>query len=604
MANKNYQDEFAEKELLKGEDKEKAKSRPKNRSNSNRNKGKGRNCGNRTNKGFPKNSQKSQTAIIETGTKDNDPSWYIPNGQVAKDFGTFSSNYNTWTSMRPYLVTGGTTIRPVYDWIPGVMSLDIMPTFPTAEQEGVSSLYQASVILWESIQAKNSRTPEFEAADLMNYIIAASNAYAAYLEGCRAYSIATDWVTTNAYYPIAVAKALDLNLDDIADDLAQFRGALNMLGIKLAQLALPKSIDYTNRLLFLAMNMYVDSTEVKTASIYVPNLLGFYKLIEGDPNHPTTYLNFIPSSTYAQYSTGRTREQILDRIKELSTALYMSDDMQRIQTTLVQAFGWGSMYELHPIAENFKCEYLYDTALLSQFENAYIAPPFYRGTDQTGIVATLEQATGINEGWPVFNFQYDIDARTHMVFDANGAYMVQSGDIVSNDYVINFHKDSWTPEELIKATRLTSRPVYDILNPSSSLPVFDLKRYHWTELILGARIITRQNGTSRYVTTQSLGTDSFVIQPSSGYMTMFPDLIKILGGVSKFDWHPKFNVWEATKKSGATVEPTYTPNNLVGSFIDYNKYTLISESQMSNINEMAVLGLFTPKELPGMPTVR
>lgn len=532
---------------------------------------------------------------IHTQTSDNDPKWYIPNNTVAKDFASFPPVINTSRAIP--LFKGATNTAWGNDWIPGVMAYDIMPVFPNEQQSRESVMYQSSIMLWEAIQAKNSRTPDFDPSDLLMEIIAVSNAYAAWMEAVRIYGVATQFCTTNAYWPQAILAAMNVDATSVQGNLANFRGLLNMVALQLGQIPLPRSIDYTNRMVFLNQNIYSDSKEAWTGSLYVPNMLGYYQWIEGDTADPVTRLEFVAKTTTSTHK--RTFNEIIQYLQDMVSKLYNSEDVQMIGTTLLQAFGAGSMYQMNPIAETFMINPVYNEEVLSQLENAYVCYPCTYANNQE-IEAKLVPNNTINAGWVDFSLLYITPQRYLQTGGENTSSMINVSNYLN--YTLNHHSKDVTPEQIIVATRLMHKPIFTRGTTSSAGNVpLTVSNITQTELVLGCRIVSRENaGNTVPYTIRPIWTDNFVsVNRATGIaVTTSQYQFPVLCALSKFDWHFKVNYWD--------VDPDDTDltATFVGSLFDYDRYTLLSDDNLSNLGYMAALGLFTPKQLPNILTVK
>lgn len=513
---------------------------------------------------------------IRTDSTDNDASWYTPNNVLLKDFASYASNFSTSNGIP--LFTGASGANGI-DSIPGVVAYDIIPVFPD-DQSQTSPLYQSAVMLWESIQSKNSRTPDFEPGDIFMFLVAVSNAYAAYMEAVRIYGVATLFNMTNAYWPNAILEAMNVDAHSVQSQLANYRGQLNLIALQLAQIPLPKSIDYTTRMIFLNQNIYTDSKDITSATLWVPNMLGYYQYVEGDSSNPISYLSLLPKS-----STGnkRTVSDILGNLNNLLAPLYSSEDIHMMGTTLLQAYGANSMFAMNPIAENFQIIPVYNPEVSMQFENAYVCYP----ADPARISATLKQVTEINTGYFNFSLSYVPkfdEAPINTVFNAAN-YL---------NYAINHHTTDLTPEQMIVATRLASKPIFSGTAVSTNIGVTGITS---TEIVAGARVIIIGTGTSKVLKTYQLYTDIVLETTTVGVLNTPMYYIQALGALSKLDWHFKVNLWNDTDGSDLNA-------HFIASFIDYDRYTLISQDQLDYMNRMAMFGLFTPKQLPDILTVK
>ncbi|AVX29468.1 capsid protein [Marmot picobirnavirus] len=532
-----------------------------------------------------------QVAPVVTGSSDNDPNWYLVNGQMAKDVLSLGMDI---TSGLPFDMHSLTNVAPGHEMklhVPGVMVYNVMPTLPINDGP-LSSVNVCANTLYQAVQSKNSRTPSYEASDLMLYFIALANALSAYQWAVRVYGTMLNYSYIDRYTPKALVQAMGVDYQDLKSNLANFRTGLNQIAAVFTSLYIPKSVDYVNRQVFLYEAIYADSDTTK-AQYYMYNPLGFYKWIEGDSETPLTHLDFVPMLN--DKITSMTADNIIEYLNDLLMPLRVSDDIRMIGADMINAFGVESMYKVFPISETFLVKPSYNKEVLMQFENAFIMPPATLGAGAAGpqITASLTQTAGINEGAINFNCSYnsDLDSAPLMTTVQQYKYNpVYRPDI----YLLNFHENSVSSEMMLVASRLTQEPEVTITWPDPvTYMTITINKAPTTELILGATIYSFGPDSEAFdpwdIDRTAIYTYMWQQHSSSAYAMLSS---RVNGLMSRFDWSPR--IVSVATSSGATTKYM----NYGETIFDLDNYTILPNGLLTNVNYMANLGLFTPKSLP------
>lgn len=514
---------------------------------------------------------------VVTGDYDNDPSWYKINGQMTKDVATFPSSYDISKPVTQWHTDGVTLSGDASSATPGIMTLDVLPGIGETGDWN-ATLNVASSQLYQAVQAATSRTPSYEAPELMMYFIAVSNAYACYQWLCRLYGTSRTFALTNRYLPRTLVQAQGFDYDNLSANYANFRNELNMLAIQLGSFYLPKSIDYTSRCAFLYEGIYADSADVYSSQLYLFRPTGFYKWVEGDSTHPLTHLELVPLAGKKKI-LGWSYDAGLNYLRTLLTALRNSGDVNMINSDLLRAFGKGSNYEVYPISETFAVEPTYNPEVLSQIENAYMMPSMLWTSNssaiQSGVTGLIEYDPAINGG--------NITASYTYTCDTTAAYNSKVGAVnlkLSNkdEYMINFHHSDPNEDNILVATRLSHVPTWELKGNNA----IKITQMYGTEVIVGGTIYVATD--DKHVS--AIPVHSLMIWPDSSSGVALASLLHT-AHYNSFDWAP--NVTEGYEGSDVT--------NIYRESMDWNVYVLISRDEMKRLDRNCLIGLFTPKSL-------
>lgn len=551
--------------------------------------------GNYQDAAFAKKDARRAVAPVETNSYDNDPSWYIPNGQLAKDVASF-----------PFDVANGVPlpktnlklqVSDASTQVSGIMVFDIVHTMGWS-QTNIDPLNYAANQLYVAVQAANSRTPLVEVADQAIITHCIAEAYAFYMYCVRAYGIMQNYDILDRFTPQILMSAMRLDYDDFKMKMADFRAWINQMALKLATLYLPTGIDYVNRRVFLYESIYRDSNSRK-AQYYMFNPAGFYAYVEGDPANPTSYASFVELTT--TNSSGLLTLSDLKTLEEtLINPLIASEDVMNVAANYLKAFGESNIYSVNPISETFKIVPVYNPEVLSQMENAY--------------VCTFESARWLFNGKITHDPSINGGAiMTSYSFESKSGAPGNSG--VTNDrtnlwstkdinplssltpqyVVINKHDENVSPESVLVATRLSAPPtVTDVQHLADTTTIVSLMTKQ-TEIVRSAMVYfnTRAaNGSIDPTSTRFATLFNMSDVPASvGLVNVYNAIMHI----PSFDWHPQFMLYMSDNVIGEQEYQYLSPRGF-----DFDNFTTIALDDLDQMNEVAEYGLFMPRNLPGV----
>lgn len=546
-------------------------------------------------KGFAagKNSKGSGKFAIETGAKDNDYTWYVPNSQMVKDVASFPFGINVGEPiLTSHNLTAIDSEAITYMSNPGIAVFNVLPTIGSANDE-TSPVNIAGNNLFQAMQVESSRNPSYEMNDMMMAELALTEVYSYYAYLVRIYGVSNNYEFLNRYTPKALVNAMGVDFEDVKDHMAEFRAGINLLCNAMSSLYLPKTLDYASRKIFIYEGIYTDSNTAK-AQYYMYKPIGFYQWSEGEFDHDEalpTALVFKPLFTT---STTLSVSQLLSYGWNLINPLRGSDDIRMMNADMLKAFGADNCYKASPISEEFKVVPGYNSEVLSQFENAYIAPH----VNPNDMQCIIFGATDINTGYLMSQYSYSPLQANYRT----GAYAAFENGW-HHDYVVNFHHQDVKSEELLVATRCTQAPGYTWVTAGSTIAAAG--RIHnyanggftlsakTTEVICGVDLFYMNEVGS--LKSSSVCTDMIINSRISSSGPSQNVAITAMSGVTlttRFDWFPiiwpmNLGVSSATATSGTwlPIEPVF----------DLDNFTIIGSTQMSNLNRVAMIGLFTPK---------
>lgn len=220
----------------------------------------------------------------------NSISWYSQNPDMFRD-----------SSMIPFSEVMGLPLTPDPQFVPedpgptpGVISRDTRITQPgfmrigyamtlgrdTLLQDGptpLDAINVASQKIYAWVRHANSGSRNYDASDLMMYLMNAANVYARYVELMRAYSYAYTYNTRNRYLPDAILTGLGFFPNSLQENLAQCRLDIEYIRAKLVSFAVPKTMPLFQRAMWMNEFVYMDCVGEKAMYYaFVPDVLYNY----------------------------------------------------------------------------------------------------------------------------------------------------------------------------------------------------------------------------------------------------------------------------------------------------------------------------------------
>lgn len=501
----------------------------------------------------------------------NDPQWYFKDAQILKDVASFSFNSplgsrlpvgSVWAGSAS--LTNQVSVGTVS--VPGLMAITMSPTIGVST-DAQSPANLAATNVYAYIRYKNSGATNYDSPDLMLYLIAMDSIYSCWNWMKRIYGMASTYSQLNKYEPRAYMMANNVDFDDIMAHLADFRGYLNIKASEISAFCVPATMTYNVRHSWLFSNIYKDSDTRKAQQyMFVPGW--FYQYDEtsssqgGILNPIPVLVNYVPNSSG---NTPFTFESLRNLLNGMLEAVNYSEDIGIMSGDILKAYGEGNLFTLSSIDPDYKVEAVYSREVLTQIENS----------TSFNITTAALDTFRISQN-PNTNF---LTCKPYLAELYNGNY---------KGWMLNFHWENPTPEEVVVATRLTTL-CQKAQNPPSGMAF---------EIISMGSEVCSQSWMYAYSTSASIqdvdsgaalttliamqieshGIDMRVTSP---YNQVVEEVSRIMM-ITSFDWAPRFH---------QTIINA-TTDRLLGATVDYDNYTLLSADNLEAINTMALLTEF------------
>lgn len=381
----------------------------------------------------------------------NDPSWYVKEGQLAKDIASLS--FNTSLGARTEINVdnnGGDWSQSALSYgVPGILSLNFIPSVGVSEG-GYSPINIAAKNLYSFVRHANSGSKNYDSPDLILYVVAMDSIYMAIQHLQRAYGTARVYSQLNRYVGDAFLKAQGFDPNDVRANLAQFRAQINMLIVKASVFAVPSVMSLFQRHAWMVRGVFQDAP-VDKCQTYMYRPVGMYKYIEtsGGPGYCELKPCAVDVSTQDAheyiYDIQWTTAQWFSYVNDLISALVASEDIAIMSGDLLKAFGSENMFKLGLIPEDYSLEVNFSEEILDQIHNTIFCGAMPR---------TFLDRTNANQvqkvDWTGFQIAQDAN-----IGDGALYYKPQFARIrdIGIQHVLDMYDKEPTPERVLVATR-------------------------------------------------------------------------------------------------------------------------------------------------------
>lgn len=326
----------------------------------------------------------------------NDISWYNANPQLMQDAASLS--YAEALGLMTDF--GGSNDSTGYR-IPGICVVSMAPSFGISS-DGSSVLNVAARRLYAYVRHANSGSRNYEAADLMTYVLAMSSVYAAYSELARLYGTVRLYSTINRYIAKGLVSALGYDYDDIVQNLAQLRYTINNFAVRVNSLCVPKDLDIFHRHAFIPTYWWKDSDEDK-AALYAFQFDHYFKW--SGTAYDTGSALIMTETPWGYNSNGVVGSckysDIVTFCDTIIKDLMSNEDIGIMSGDIKKAFG-DNLFIVNGIPEDYAVLPLFDEMVLAQIHNANSVGYVVTGSSGTNSAALIKPDVHQSNGQLIF----------------------------------------------------------------------------------------------------------------------------------------------------------------------------------------------------------
>lgn len=516
----------------------------------------------RTNNKGSKFDRKSKTESDVAKEKYNDPSWYVKEGQLAKDVASLSFNNALGAPVRienelTYITQSQS---PAYiTAMPGIYTINTVPAMGYSG-DGSSPINIAAKNIYSYVRHQNSGHSNYDAPDLMLYIGAMDSVYSFIATLMRAYGTARTFSQVNRYVGDALLAAQGFKASELRQNLADFRSYINMFITKASAFCTPNIMTLYKRHFWMMSGVYKDEDIIKSQMyMYRPVSLWQYDELDG-----AGYLKAVPflsqfSETNGISTTQWTLSNIYSYGNNMLSALNNSEDINIMSGDILKAYGQGNLWQLGLINEDYVVLPVYSEEVLDQIHNTtFVGGKPTTGVNQTTTTDPVLTMDGLNV--------------TQNVSPTQDGRIVFTPEFVGNAIpswtrLVDLHYDEPTPEQVLVATR--NMVMGSVMSQTSTYTV--QIETCGSDLALTASIW--QYGTNGTAYGTGLFTND--TKPIDGVLKM----------AEKFKRAPLFYSLNNPTGGGSL------PGDMNGIWGDIDNYTVISYDDLRRMHESAILAM-------------
>lgn len=253
--------------------------------------------------------------------------WWSKYPELLKDSVNIAFNYLAGKPMLDVVKSG------VAYYQPGVMRIPYLQTLGVANDK-TSPFNVQMYQLWLHMHRKYRGIGAYQMSDLGIALFSIIDAFGNIAEAERIYACANTYVATNRNVPFTILQSMNVDIDKVVAQMADFRYGINLLNRKLKALCLPKGLSMLENRTTLNTGVFKDADNDRSAIFYFDT--EYYCVYEA-----ATYTTG-GSVNYRKHKTNgagkRDVDTILDELTEQIDALLLDDDIARICSDIIAVF--------------------------------------------------------------------------------------------------------------------------------------------------------------------------------------------------------------------------------------------------------------------------
>nr|AVX53393.1 putative capsid [Marmot picobirnavirus] len=548
--------------------------------------------------------------------KSNDPSWYNLSKQLVVDAASLS--YHTPLGAEPEVLDYRPATSSVLSHsqvangaIPGIMRIDF---FPSCGIDGApssnDSVNIAAQNIYSFVRNVNSGARNYQAPDLMMYILTLDSAYMYAATLMRLYSVINTYKADNYYYNRAMLSALGVEEDQEywRNHAAQLRLTINNYLQRLRTFAVPATMPIFQRHFWLCTNIFKDC-DVKRSQeyVFVPEYI-YYLLWED-----VKLVGFQPN--LKDLST------IESDINRITNGIFGNNDIGVMSGDILKAYGENGLISIPEIDSAYHIESVYSPEVLSQINTARLFGVVGNLVLSTGVVTRRYPTIGQVEGSMAIyqGTSADDEGSGTVVGVGNNLFVAINSNATtvnntmtnlrnySGKWILNMYKDNPSPDDNMVATRLVfsaNRDCY--FNSSGVATIRNRIESCGSEVCTQIRIyvlgdgVNGTNGLNVYGPYNHFNSNIVVPDTTTSNTTnWYLRSALLLQHYNKFDWAPRVLVTAiSTTYSGVT--PTIF-ETVVYDSLDVKNFVILHTDAIANMNRVAMGSLFALPKLGNKP---
>lgn len=377
-------------------------------------------------------NQSMSSDKFDARTATNNPAWYGADAALLRDSASLPFSYAVGTPINLHNGALDTLPSGQEFTIPGFMTLYVKPSLGWADDPS-DPINVAAFRVYTYVRHLNAGHTNYDAPDLMLYLLAMSQVYSYINFLQRAYGIVYTYAQKNRYLPNALLHGMGIDPDDVRANLAQFRYSINILINKAASLCVPGTMAIFAQQSSIYQNLYIEGESIKD-QMYMYSPAGFWKYtLNSDSSGKLEYVQFLNLSSL------HTVESLIAYGSDMLARLIQSEDMNIMSGDIRKAYGDGALIKLVPLNVDFPISPIKDIAVLQQMKNTVAV------RTNTGLDVVQDATHGYLVHKPSFK---DTPAATWI-----GKAIAHSYQTYAEDKILSVLSTDPTPEEVMETSR-------------------------------------------------------------------------------------------------------------------------------------------------------
>lgn len=554
-------------------------------------------------------------------SRENDWRWYATNDQLL--FDTANIPYSWALGAQLDFGTYGADLNNTS--FPGVFAIYTMPTIGDADNAN-SPVNIASRNIYSYVRHANSGAANYEAPDLMMYLLAMDSCYSFLSWMKRIYGVLNTYNAENRYYPMGIIASMNVDFNDIMSNLANFRAFINVFATKIGSMCVPASMSYFAKHIWMYEGLYLDSVSSKAQTyLFNPYAFLYYDQYDASGTGDSTrgVLKLMPmTNRRARF----TYADIIEVGNALINPLLGSEDMNIMSGDILKAFGPSNLIKAEGITEMYQVYPDYKEEVLDQIQNLTMVGDFVGSVpnvtnpcvNRIGSVV-VDQSTDLFTGFLTSQPQFCLD-------DEYQNDRVKPGGLnyLASKKVVTFEYDNITTANTMEATRMCNTmkvaSAASIVNrySSSDTPNTPTTANRWlldcktlgSEVACFGRVYwygVGSNGTWTLLNSEKFYTGhGFTVASNlttanvndimEGVIQEFNKWNILLTKIAQFHRHPALvPVATLIANAGASV-PNINRSLMNGLLLDVDKYAIVDEITLVNMSQTALLSEFNVRQ--------
>lgn len=524
----------------------------------------------------------------------NDPSWYTRYPELASDASKFPFSLPLG---KPLPIDVNSTYMDTsmyYASVPGVMEINWTPTIGISDSKN-SAVNIAAREIYSFVRHANSGHSNYDAPDLMMYLLAMDSAYSMYAAAVRAYGTMMLYNGMNRYAPKSLVEAQGFSFDDLSQNLAQFRWVINQMAYKLSALYVPSGMTYYDRHIWMNSSMFVDGESAKSQTyvfrqeaiyIYDATKSNNYQVRLKYVNISDEYGSVLPNGVSEGGMAALNLMKVSDferMMNDIINPILADEAMNIMSGDILKAFGSSNLFIVSPIDENYVTVPVYSKEVMSQIQNLTVMGTIDRtggyapgnGADIIQVVYEEDFSSAIIQTL-LFSNKVDTDTTWILSKTETSAYSV-----LELDRILTCEHNNPSSDEILVATRLMNICTAFQVDTSEDRPYYMATPTTCsTEVVNSLKMwVTQADGNYR---TISLTTPYIAFEAT---VAQIPNTWDLLNSMAAFDWHP--TIPSVGLKTDSTLSATFC-----GYWCETMDYTVLTSQDLERMHEACLYSMF------------